>query len=404
MISPLSQDHHIFKWQHELLIESLLVQDAPHLALRALRAPRPPISPQLEIKTLLVNNLVAEAFQLQRTRNDPNLLQQFFHACHEYNRWNAVLDLALTSIEERALCKYLRANPTQLNSNLHFLYLLQRNKYNEANTLVEQLRQNAGKMSTMLSKQRQQGNMHLDTPSTILSAYKITMTPAVRHLSQLYHSVKDTLNTKLNKSYAAPMPLSCNLLQDGGGSAKNSLSSIYHQTVLCTEQTTESYWYGQRQHKCSLTDGAVPFLRAPEYSEMFGTPTTTTLEKGIVSPTVYVPNKKRRMDTEMECDEIDDDVIKEYEGPRKRIRLDSMNASNRINATLLTSFRDSGKMIKSTPKKNDESESTKMENEERRDDVIPDALLSTPIVKSLRQQQKDSGRKICIFYECYTEF
>lgn len=380
------------------------------MALRALRAPRPPISPSLEIKTLLVNNLVAEAFQLQRSRADPCLLQEFFHACHEYNRWNAVLDLALSAEEERALCKYLRANPTKLNSNLHFLYLLQRNKYNEANTLVEQIRQSS-KMSTnnstttLLSKRQTGRIMTLDTPTTILSAYKITMTPAVRHLSQLYHSVKDTLNTKLNKSYESPMPLSCNLLQNN---RKNVFSSIYHQSVLCTEQTTESYWYKQREQKCSLIDGDVPFLRAPEYSEIFGTPAmpAATITKNCVTePTIYVPNKKRRMDNELldDCDEIGNGIIinKEYEeGPRKRMRLDSLNGSgNRINSSLLTSFRNS---VKSTPLNNKDlptTAATKLNEEDENISMLPllpDSLLSTPIVKSLQQQQKESGKCISI--------
>lgn len=366
------------------------------MALRAFRAPRPPISASLEIKTLLVNNLVAEAFQLQRTRADPRLLQEFFQGCHEHSRWNAVLDLALTPAEELALGKYLRSNPSQFNSSLHFLYLLQRDKYIEANSFVDQL--HSGKAGAS----KRHGN-DLDTPSTILSAYKITMTPATRKLAELYHSVKDTLNAKLNKAYAAPLPLSSNLLR----SSANAMAGIYHRTVLSTEQTTELYWFNQRAKKCSLIESEVPFFRAPQYSEMFGGAISLVRpppQNVISDPVAYVPNKKRRMVQELD-DGHDSDSIKEYEGPRKRQRLDSVQtsqsakelAANRINATLLTSFRDrSGPSILST-KWSTVNDITMADDEQLKNAEMPETLLSTPIVKSFRldgPQQKELGSSV----------
>lgn len=63
LISPLSHEKRIKSWQREFLLTALLKQNANNLALRALRSPGNAISPMLEIKTLLANNLVAEALR-----------------------------------------------------------------------------------------------------------------------------------------------------------------------------------------------------------------------------------------------------------------------------------------------------------------------------------------------------
>lgn len=308
----MSQERHLAHWQQEILIETLLVQDAPHLALRALRAPGPPIAPLLEIRTLLASNLVAEAFQLQRSKADGSLLNEFFKTCHTQHKWHYVLDLSLNNAEEEALGCFLRTSDSTLTSNLHFIYLLQRSKYIEAISYIDDLHHN-----------RRRRKPDLDTPNTIVAAYKLTMTPATRSMSDVYYSLRDNIDTKLNQKAINPNPLSTKLLQR----KLDLVGGIYHRTVLSAEQTTPAYWLGQPNKRCNLTPNNVPFLRNPQYDvQELAHKQHMHHNTGLSYAMVYVESNKRNL-SESVLD-IDERRNKEKdEGPRKRRKIDP-NAAN----------------------------------------------------------------------------
>lgn len=369
LISPLSQDRQLASWQQELLIESLLVQEAPHLALHALRAPGPAIQPLLEIKTLLANNLVAEAFQLQRSKGDKRLLLEFFRGCHEQNKWRYVLDLALTPSEELCLGKFLRSSDSVLGENLHFLYLLQRCKYIEAISFIDQI-------------QNQRNSTHssdFETPQTILSAYKLTMTPATRQISDIYYSMKDNINSRLNKDDdCTPNPLSSKLLQR----KLDLIGGVYHRSVLSTEQTTRT------RKMSNLTCNNVPFLRNPQYDMRQQSDQQST---SISYPEEYISNPKRNVN-----DIFDDDTGDAAQGPTKRRRLNSTqidSLSKRQNQlTVLTSFKErpsniSFQRLKATPTAAEQRSNTSV-RETDDNDTLMKTNLSTPVVKSFKETNK----------------
>lgn len=303
----MSQDRHLAHWQQEILIETLIVQNAPHLALRALRAPGPPIAPLLEIRTLLANNLVAEAFQLQRSKADASLLHEFFKTCHTQQKWHYVLDLSLNAAEEESLGTFLRTNDSTLTANLHFVYLLQRSKYIEAISYVDDLQHN-----------RRRRKLDLDTPNTIVAAYKLTMTPATRTMSDVYYALRDNINAKLNQKAIAPNPLSTKLLQR----KLDLIGGIYHRTVISAEQTTPAYWFGQPNKRCSLTPNNVPFLRNPQYDvQELAHKQHMQHNTGLSYASVYAGNNKRNL-SESVLDAQDRHDREKDEGPKKRRRID----------------------------------------------------------------------------------
>lgn len=303
----MAQDRHLAHWQQDVLIETLLVQDAPHFALRALRAPGPPIAPLLEIRTLLANNLVAEAFQLQRSKADDSLLREFFKTCHTQHKWHYVLDLSLNSAEEESLGTFLRTSDSTLTSNLHFVYLLQRSKYIEAISYVDDLHHN-----------RRRRKADLDTPNTIVAAYKLTMTPATRTMSDVYYSLRDNIDTKLNQKAINPNPLSTKLLQR----KLDLVGGIYHRTVLSAEQTTPAYWFGQPNKRCNLTPNNVPFLRNPQYDvQELAHKQHLHHNTGLSYANVYPGSNKRHLN-ESVLDAQDRRDQEKDEGPRKRRKID----------------------------------------------------------------------------------
>lgn len=303
----MSQDRHLAHWQQEILIETLLVQDVPHLALRALRAPGPPIAPLLEIRTLLANNLVAEAFQLQRSKADDSLMREFFKTCHSQHKWHYVLDLSLNSAEEETLGTFLRTTDSTLTSNLHFVYLLQRSKYIEAISYVDDLHHN-----------RRRRKPDLDTPNTIVAAYKLTMTPATRTISDVYYSLRDNIDTKLNQKAINPYPLSTKLLQR----KLDLVGGIYHRTVLSAEQTTSAYWFGQPNKRCNLTPNNVPFLRNPQYDvQELAHKQHLHHNTGLSYASVYAGSNKRNLNESVLDAQERRDQEKD-EGPRKRRRIE----------------------------------------------------------------------------------
>lgn len=277
-------------------MHTLLVQDMPNLALRALRAPGPPIGTVLEIKTLLANNLITEAFELQRTKYDENLLLEFYKGCHHLKKWNYVLGLALTEREGQVLLKFLRGNESLLSENLQLLYLLQRNKYIEALTHLDGLKHR----QRPAALQRQLDN----TQGTIFAAYKMGMVPSDRKLSDLFLSVKDHAVSKKAPLAAnrgikneETKPFSSDLNTKHTDSNANIIGDLFQRAILSTKCTSASITANSDAGGDDGMQGYVPFLSKPsidfDYFECNST-------KAVTYPTSYIGATKRRKEIAFE--------------------------------------------------------------------------------------------------------
>lgn len=351
IISPLAQDQNMSLWQRELLIGALILNDVPHLALRALHAPGSAISPSLEIRTLLANDLVADAFQVQRMKRNRDLLFEFYRGCHEQRKWHYLLNLSLNDKEEECLGEFLRSIESSLGENIHFLYLLRRSKYLEAITFIDDLHH-----------KKRSRQLDLDTPNTILSTYRLTMTPSIRQFSDLYYSLKDDINVKLNRKAKCPKPLSSHLSQR----KFDIMGGVYHQSLVHTEQTGLTYWENQERKTCGLTPGNVPFLYGLRCDQSMD----NTFDDRVCYPEPFVASQKRRLNDSLE--DLD-------EAPTaKRHRMDYSN----VNATLLTSFKDVP--IQSKPLAKQSDDSIEMED----DNELLQTTLHTPVVQSRKNVKK----------------
>lgn len=344
-------------WQRELLIGALLINDVPHLALRALHAPGSPISPSLEIRTLLANDLVTDAFQVQRMKRNRNLLFEFFQGCHEQRKWHYLLNLSLNDKEEECLGEFLRSIESSLGEHIHFIYLLRRCKYLEAVTFIDDLHQ-----------KKRSGHLDLDTPNTILSTYRLTMAPSIRKFCDLYYAQRDDINVKLNSKANCPKPLSTQLSQNafavGGG--------VYHQSLIHTEQTSVTYWENQESKMCGIAPSNVPFL----YGVRVNPSPNNSFDDRVCYPEPFVPTSKRR---------FNESFGSGVQGPAaKRQRTDT---SNVINSTLLTSFKPSAAHHSQSLAK---SSNDSIEMDDTADVVQMQTTLSTPVVQSQRTDKKAS--------------
>ncbi|XP_037026893.1 protein ELYS [Bradysia coprophila] len=352
IISPLAQDQNMSVWQRELLIGALILNDRPNLALRALHAPGSPIAASLEIRTLLANDLVADAFQVQRMKRNRDLLFEFFQMCHEQRKWHFLLNLSLNDKEEECLGEFLRSIESSMGENIHFIYLLRRSKYIEAVTFIDDLHH-----------KKRSGHLDLDTSNTILSTYRSTMAPPIRQFSDLYYKQRDNINVKLNSKAECPKPLSCQLSQrkfDIG-------SGVYHQSLLHTEQTSVSYWENQEKKMCGLAPSNVPFL----YGLRVNSSPNGSFDDRVCYPELSVPSHKRRMNDSLES------AVQAPTAKRQRLECST------VNTTLLTSFKGTGNQSKSILSKSLD-DSIEMED----DPEMLQTTLSTPVVQSQKKVKK----------------
>ncbi|XP_059621144.1 protein ELYS homolog [Phlebotomus argentipes] len=309
LVSPLGQGTYLSQWQRELLIECLLVQDNLCLALRALQAPGPPISPLLEMRTLLSNKMVCDAFQLQKNSGDPCFMWEFFKQCWEFKLLGQILSLALTDVEGEILCLFLKTTNSALASNLRFTYLLQRSKYMEALALLAELKE----------KQGLQGMFDTETPCLVMEAYNSTMTPMVRDLSQLVMKQHGKVQHKITD----PVPLSSSLIKE-----RQSLEGgIYNKSAAAVEDATLS-WLFQAKTSNNLT--SAPFVRKP-IQEFLLKP-----ESKVVYPRVIEGSQKRKLERESP-------MSGENEGGVKKYRLDepSRHLTTFVQKSRASEFADS---------------------------------------------------------------
>uniref|UniRef100_A0A182SLK0 ELYS domain-containing protein n=1 Tax=Anopheles maculatus TaxID=74869 RepID=A0A182SLK0_9DIPT len=140
-LSPLSTTIEFPQWHRELMVSVLLRLEAPNLALKVLRAPGCPVSPQLELTTLVQNNLIAEAFSLQRRTPQPDgrQLVWFIEAILMAGTPETLLEFALNDEEKHVLRSYLRDCPLETSDSLMLGHLLQNFEFVEAVQFVDRL-------------------------------------------------------------------------------------------------------------------------------------------------------------------------------------------------------------------------------------------------------------------------
>lgn len=298
LLSPMSQSEQFPVWQREFLISALLRYDSPHLALRVLRAPGMPISPFLELKTLLENNLISEAFKLQRSKqHDSKLLQYFFEGTLKSTKYEVLLDLALSEEETRILRKYLTNANQPMADNVHFMHLLQKLDFVEAVHMIEKL----GRKRSV--------EYNLDAPREALTLYHAALEPTTQHLSYLAYAEQK----KMKPSKAPHVePLSSRLIR---GRA-DYRSRIYHKSIISIKEAAEPIEHAQ------------PFLEKPGLG-MF------QFRSQIKSSNVCYPIK---LDTKKPKRKLNDDTLEgepkskssevfvDYEKPKKRRKLETDNS------------------------------------------------------------------------------
>uniref|UniRef100_A0A1A9VRB7 ELYS domain-containing protein n=1 Tax=Glossina austeni TaxID=7395 RepID=A0A1A9VRB7_GLOAU len=270
------------QWLVELLIEALLCHRSSNKALRILQTQSYIISPSLKLRTLLANRRISEAFKYVRSKNDDILIQLFFNSCLHNGQFDVICGLALNEKEDLLLQDILKKSKLCGAKSLHFVYLLQKSKYVEAVSYMNEL---AKDKSSHVSDRV--GSL-VDTPNLMLSA----MAPVTQGLTDVYFKIKNKIEQKeFNNS--SPLPLSCQLIKQN---ASNLLGGIYHSSALRTHFA--SYYSGemkndQRQYEAAQVmnrNNASFFRRPQDQSHTQGVRT----QNNISYPQVYKPTAKRR--------------------------------------------------------------------------------------------------------------
>uniref|UniRef100_A0A1B0A055 ELYS-like domain-containing protein n=1 Tax=Glossina pallidipes TaxID=7398 RepID=A0A1B0A055_GLOPL len=269
-------------WLVELLIEALLCHRSSNKALRILQSQSYIISPSLKLRTLLANRRISEAFKYVRSKNDDILIQLFFNSCLHNGQFDVICGLALNEKEDLLLQDILKKSKLCGAKSLHFVYLLQKSKYVEAISYMNEL---AKDKSSHVSDRV--GSL-VDTPNLMLSA----MAPVTQSLTDVYFKIKNKIEQKEFNS-SSPLPLSCQLIKQN---ASNLLGGIYHSSVLRAHFA--SYYSGemkndQRQYEAAqvMNRNNASFFRRPQnQTHTQGLRT----QNNISYPQVYKPTAKRR--------------------------------------------------------------------------------------------------------------
>jgi len=148
MLDPLLQEDDLTPTHHRAILISLLAQSQATLALKYTRIRRPPcMLPQdvsLHTSVLLANGAIQEAFTFQRSRrgtaSSSNILAQFYRKAEELGKLDAVLQLSLTSYEEKEFVSFLQASKRIDSQEVLLMYYLQRSRFTEAMQLNQGLK------------------------------------------------------------------------------------------------------------------------------------------------------------------------------------------------------------------------------------------------------------------------
>lgn len=322
-----------------------------------------PISPFLELKSLLENNLISEAFKLQRSKHDTNLLQYFFEGMLKSTKYEVLLGLALTDEETRILREYLTKTSQPMADNVHFMHLLQKLDFVEAVHMVEKL----GRKRSV--------EYNLEAPREALTLYHAALEPTTQHLSYLAYAEHKELKPS-KAPYAEP--LSSRLIR---GRA-DYRSRIYHKSIISIKEAAEPIEHAQ------------PFLERPGLG-MF------QFRSQIKSSNVCYPIKleakkpKRKLDDDIpegESKSKPSEIFVDYEKPRKRRKLDtdtiaSYQTSLVAPKSVLTEFRPTKPSFNFTSK-------TFAASSEKSLSRSPSAQLTTPLVQKRQPYNPPSPESV----------
>lgn len=365
----------ITSWQKELLINTLLIRDSPKLAVQALRAPGPPVDSKLQMRALLANGLVIDAFELHHSVRSDELLLAFFKGCHEQAKWNQVLALSLTEYEGATLCKYLHSVKSLLTENLELIYLLQRDKYIEARACYNEIR--------FRPRSGEQQIQFENTAGKIMSSYELAMNSTHRSFCNQYMAVKDRLLLDLQKQCESSEPLSKDLnpyIYD----ANSNVDGIFYRAILSAKRVGFSHTRSKEEQ-----DDYIPLISRPRIGF-----DTCEYEKctPAIDPKPFVGHKKRRQDIAYE-QYIDDDM-KQPNAKRKRFtEIGDDKRYPAFSAYLLSTATN-----QSVARNNTMDDTVEMDDDlESNSSDLQDSinLLSTPVVKSTRLDRESRIESRC---------
>lgn len=357
----------------------MLNKKSSNLALRILESQPSLISPLLKLKTLLANDLISEAFHFVRSKNDDSLLETFFTCCLRNGQFGVIRDLALSEREGLILQSILKNSKAPGAESLHFVYLLQKSKYIEAVSYMDEL---SNKPRTIKSSLQQ--NSQMDTPNLVLSAFNTTMTPVTQGLTDVYFRIKNKIKKKEvdNKS---PVPLSCQLIKQN---ANNLLGGIYHSSALSAHFAT--YYWGEmeeqtKQAKHLLNSNNAPFLRRPQID----TNCIDYLAKNSVSyPQAYKVTEKRTL-VESEVLENDNDDRKKIENklnPKKKRRLIGQDIVDDLSHFMKMNKTSTNLNVSEFAFGPEQNETTLEQTRKNSHDLLTRPLVSKTSVTSINQE------------------
>lgn len=132
-----------------------------------------------------------------------------------------LLDLALSDEECLVLTKYLSQLDLTSSVNLHFVFLLQRSKFIDAVSLIDQI-----------ARHKNSRQFNLEPPKEVLSVYHGTMEPTTRHLVYMTYTDKESYQ---HKPIESPQPLSGDLIR----SKMNAKNNIYQRTIQTISEAAD---------------------------------------------------------------------------------------------------------------------------------------------------------------------
>ncbi|XP_073834708.1 AT hook containing transcription factor 1 homolog [Musca autumnalis] len=389
-ISPFNKNQTYPQWLVELLLESLLSQDAANLALRILESQPSLISPMLKLKTLLANDLISEAFHFVRSKNDNSLLEYFFTRCLSQGQFGVIRDLALSENEGMVLQNILKRSKAPGAESLHFVYLLQKSKYIEAVSYMDEL---SSRPKTLRGNIHQTNPAQMETPNMVLSAFNTTMTPVTQGLTDVYFRIKNKIKKK-DVDNKSPVPLSCQLIKQN---ANSLLGGIYHSSALSAHFAT--YYWGEMDEerhqngaKHLLSSNNAPFLRKPQNDTNF----VDFLNKPAISyPQAYKVREKRNL-IESEILATDDQELLERQklenqlNPKKKRRLVGQDIVNDLKQFMEMNKQKSVKLDASDFKfKETERTTTEVTTpEDKQLDLLTKPVATQRTVSNLRTQEE----------------
>lgn len=183
VISPLSNGRFLPPWKQELLLCVLLKNNANALALKALRQLPNKVFPALEIAVLLANDLICEAFFIQRNCGDRALQEKFFEKVLNLPQALQLHGLDFTEDESLIFQNYLKNADATCYGNVYFSHLLKSSLVKEAAELVESI---------------DNENVDTEPPKQILTAYLKNMESTTRRVTEITSNDFDCISNNTN--------------------------------------------------------------------------------------------------------------------------------------------------------------------------------------------------------------